>query len=119
MESMISDVQKRIRVGTRGEDYGSWMSNPVFYVFGGLALAALSFTVFRISSRRMDAKPSWSAPLRPYMKRESALPSFWKKLIVKPRFLRGNFVCIILQEKNPQVKGNFAKFTKSLRFGQT
>ena len=40
MESMISDVQKRIRVGTRGEDYGSWMSNPVFYVFGGLALAA-------------------------------------------------------------------------------
>lgn len=38
MESMISDVQKRIRVGTHGEDYGSWMSNLVFYVFGGLAL---------------------------------------------------------------------------------
>ena len=50
MESMISDVQKRIRVGTHGEDYGSWMSNPVFYVFGGLALAALSFTVFRITA---------------------------------------------------------------------
>ena len=49
MESMISDVQKRIRVGTHGEDYGSWMSNLV-YVFGGLALAALSFTVFRITA---------------------------------------------------------------------
>ena len=54
MEGMISDVQKRIRVGTHGEDYGSWMSNPVFYVFGGIALVALvlavlSFTVFKVT----------------------------------------------------------------------
>ena len=53
MKSTISDVQKKIKVGTHGEDYGSWMSNPVFYVFGGIALVtlvltALSFTVFRI-----------------------------------------------------------------------
>ncbi len=53
MKNNISDVQKRIRVGTHGEDYGSWMSNPVFYVFGGIALVTLvltvlSFTVFRI-----------------------------------------------------------------------
>ena len=51
----ISDVQKQIKVGTHGEDYGSWMSNPVFYVFGGIALVALvltvlSFTVFRITA---------------------------------------------------------------------
>ena len=49
----MSDAQKRIRVGTHGEDYGSWMSDPVFYVYGGIALAALglavlSFAVFRI-----------------------------------------------------------------------
>ncbi len=54
MKNNISDVQKRIRVGTHGEDYGSWMSNPVFYVFGGIALVTLvltvlSFAVFRIT----------------------------------------------------------------------
>ena len=54
MKNNISDAQKQIRVGTHGEDYGSWMSDPVFYVFGGIALvtlvlAALSFTVFRIT----------------------------------------------------------------------
>ncbi len=54
MELHISQAQKQIRVGTHGEDYGSWMSNPVFYVFGGIALAALvltvlSFTVFRVT----------------------------------------------------------------------
>lgn len=54
MKSTISDVQKKIKVGTHGEDYGSWMSNPVFYVFGGIALVtlvltALSFTIFRIT----------------------------------------------------------------------
>ena len=55
MKNNISDVQKRIRVGTHGEDYGSWMSNPVFYVFSGIALVALvltvlSFVVFRITA---------------------------------------------------------------------
>ena len=50
----ISKKQAQIRVGTHGEDYGSWMSDPVFYVFGGIALAAailaiLSLTVFRIT----------------------------------------------------------------------
>ena len=40
--------QKEIRLGTHGEDYGSWMSNPVFYVIGALlalsvVLAVLSF----------------------------------------------------------------------------
>ena len=47
----ISKAQKQIRVGAHGEDYGSWMSNPVFYAFGGgialaAALAVLSFTAF-------------------------------------------------------------------------
>lgn len=55
MKNSISDVQKQIRVGTHGEDYGSWMSNPVFYVFGGIALVALvltmlSFTLFHITA---------------------------------------------------------------------
>ena len=49
MAENISKQQLEIRVGTHGEDYGSWMSNPVFYVFGGLVLlaavlAVLSFT---------------------------------------------------------------------------
>ena len=47
--------QKDIRLGTHGEDYGSWMSNPVFYMVGGLTalaalLAILSFAVFHISA---------------------------------------------------------------------
>ena len=28
--------QENIRLGTHGEDYGSWMSNPVFYIIGGI-----------------------------------------------------------------------------------
>lgn len=45
--------QERIRLGAHGEDYGSWMSNPVFYIVGGMAVlaaltAALSFLVFRL-----------------------------------------------------------------------
>ncbi len=47
--------QAVIRLGTHGENYGSWMSNPVFYVAGGLlalsvVLAVLSFTVFHITA---------------------------------------------------------------------
>ena len=47
--------QKEIRLGTHGEDYGSWMSNPVFYVVGALlalsvVLAVLSFAVFHITA---------------------------------------------------------------------
>lgn len=47
--------QKGIRLGTHGENYGSWMSNPVFYVVGALlalsvVLAVLSFTVFHITA---------------------------------------------------------------------
>ena len=47
--------QAVIRLGTHGENYGSWMSNPVFYVVGGLlvlsvVLAVLSFTVFHITA---------------------------------------------------------------------
>ena len=43
----------KIRLGTHGEDYGSWVSNPVFYMVGGLlalsaVLAVLSFLVFHI-----------------------------------------------------------------------
>ena len=46
--------QTAIRLGTHGENYGNWMSNPVFYMIGGLlalavALAVLSFTVFRLT----------------------------------------------------------------------
>ncbi len=46
--------QAAIRLGTHGEDYGNWMSNPVFYMVGGLlalavVLAVLLFTVFRLT----------------------------------------------------------------------
>ena len=54
MAENISKQQLEIRVGTHGEDYGSWMSNPVFYVFGVLVLlaavrAVLSFTTFHLT----------------------------------------------------------------------
>ena len=54
MAKNISDAQKKIKVGTHGEDYGSWMSNPVFYAFGGglvlaIVLAVLSFAVWKIT----------------------------------------------------------------------
>ena len=54
MLKRISQTQQRLKVGSHGEDYGSWMSNPVFYLFGGLtliaaALAALSFAVFHLT----------------------------------------------------------------------
>ncbi|MCD8397782.1 MAG: SAM-dependent methyltransferase, partial [Lachnospiraceae bacterium] len=46
--------QSTIHLGTHGENYGTWMSHPVFYMMGGFALAALilavlSFTVFHIT----------------------------------------------------------------------
>ena len=34
--------QENIRLGTHGEDYGSWMSNPVFYIIGGIGFFASS-----------------------------------------------------------------------------
>ena len=45
--------QSGIKLGTHGEQYGNWMSNPVFYTLGGVIvvtalLAILSFTVFRL-----------------------------------------------------------------------
>ncbi len=48
------DRQADIRLGTHGENYGNWMSTPVFYMVGGLLalavlLAALSFAVFRLA----------------------------------------------------------------------
>ena len=54
MTEKSNPYQKEIRVGTHGEEYRSWMSNPVFYVFGGLAvvlaiLAVLSFSIFHIT----------------------------------------------------------------------
>lgn len=47
--------QGAVRLGTHGEDYGSWMSIPVFFMAGipaalAILLAVLSFAVFRISA---------------------------------------------------------------------
>lgn len=47
-------VQEKIVLGTHGENYGSWMSNPVFYTFGAVAavavvLAVLFLAVFHIT----------------------------------------------------------------------
>ena len=46
--------QAEIRLGSHGEDYGSWMSNPVLYTIGGLlvvtgAVASLASTVFHVT----------------------------------------------------------------------
>ena len=45
MLKRISQTQQRLKVGSHGEDYGSWMSNPVFYLFGGLTLIAAVLAV--------------------------------------------------------------------------
>ena len=37
--------QEKIRLGTHGENYGSWMSTPVFFMIGGGALLALALAV--------------------------------------------------------------------------
>ncbi|MCD8344096.1 MAG: methyltransferase [Oscillospiraceae bacterium] len=55
MDKQTSTLQSAIRLGTHGEDYGSWMSKPVFYMMGGFAaaaliLAALSFAVFHVTA---------------------------------------------------------------------
>lgn len=62
MKNNISDVQKQIWVGTHGEDYGSWISNPVFCVFDGIALlalvlAVLSFAEFKIAALGISRLP--------------------------------------------------------------
>ena len=53
MSDLQGKSQSAICLGTHGEDYGSWMSTPVFYMVGGLTalaalLAVLSFAVFHI-----------------------------------------------------------------------
>ena len=35
---------EKIRLGTHGEDYGSWMSNPVFYMVGALLVLSAGYT---------------------------------------------------------------------------
>ena len=45
--------QRDIKIGTHGEQYGNWMSKPVFYMLGGgiavaAVLTALSFAVFHL-----------------------------------------------------------------------
>ena len=54
---LIKEKQKQqnmIHLGTHGEDYGNWMSNPVLYTIGGLlvvtgAVASLASTVFHVT----------------------------------------------------------------------
>ena len=46
--------QAEIRLGSHGEDYGNWMSNPVLYTIGGLLVvtgevASLASTVFHVT----------------------------------------------------------------------
>lgn len=48
------EAQEKISLGTHGENYGSWMSNPVFYAFGAMTaaaaiLAVLFLTVFHVT----------------------------------------------------------------------
>lgn len=50
----MKQKQTSIILGTHGEDYGSWMSTPVFYIIGGITalaviLAVLSFFVLHIT----------------------------------------------------------------------
>ena len=55
MPKQIAPTRTNIRLGTHGENYGNWMSNPVFYMIGvctaiAVVLAALFFTVFHVTA---------------------------------------------------------------------
>ena len=47
--------QENIRLGTHGEDYGSWMSNPVFYIIGGITALAVVLAVLSFSAKTTEA----------------------------------------------------------------
>ena len=47
--------QEKIRLGTHGEDYGSWMSNPVFYMVGALLVLSVVFTALSFSVLHITA----------------------------------------------------------------
>ena len=40
--------QAEILLGSHGEDYGSWMSNPVFYIIGGIGVLAAVLAVLTV-----------------------------------------------------------------------
>lgn len=50
MSKQSKQIQDKIHLGTHGEDYGSWMSNPVFYVMGVLIViaAVLAFLFLKV-----------------------------------------------------------------------
>lgn len=43
-------IQDNIKIGTHGEDYGNWMSTPMFYIVGetGVLFSVLSVLCFWI-----------------------------------------------------------------------
>lgn len=45
--------QEQIHLGTHGENYGSWMSTPVFVMIGGGALLALVLAVASVAGLRL------------------------------------------------------------------
>lgn len=49
MSKARKQIQEKIHLGTHGEDYGSWMSNPVFYMIGGCAVIAIVLTILFFS----------------------------------------------------------------------
>ena len=40
--------EKPVRLGTHGENYGNWMSAPVFYMVGALVVFMQSYALYRI-----------------------------------------------------------------------
>ena len=42
--------EEKIRIGTHGEDYGNWMSSPVFYMLGALLALSIVLTVMSFLS---------------------------------------------------------------------
>ena len=39
--------EEKIRIGTHGEDYGNWMSSPVFYMLGALLVISVVLIALR------------------------------------------------------------------------
>ena len=54
--------EEKIRIDTHGEDYGNWMSSPVFYMLGALlvisvVLMVMSFTLVRMAIQNFSKNP--------------------------------------------------------------
>ena len=62
---METNRRKRepVRLGTHGENYGNWMSAPVFYMVGALVVLMAAYASYRILSPAWTRSEFWRSSL--------------------------------------------------------